>query len=126
MTVDGRGNEERIGRRMNRVTDGMMGSVIKRKRIVEDCMFATNAERRTGERTARVESESMLKRPKYMERSVWTDANATDPFSPTASCTLTDEPLPRPPFEEFSNREAIKTIHDNRHLFKIVTPINVK
>ena len=61
-----------------------------------------------------------------MERSVWTDANATDPFSPTASCTLTDEPLPRPPFEEFSNREAIKTIHDNRHLFKIVTPINVK
>ena len=126
MIVDERGNKERIGRRMNHVTDGMMGSVIKRKRIVEDCMFATNAERRTGGRTARVESESMLKRPKYMERSVWTDANATDPFSPTASCTLTDEPLPRPPFEEFSNREAIKTIHDNRHLFKIVTPINVK
>ena len=39
---------------------------------------------------------------------------------------MTDEPLPCPPLEEFSNRDAMKTIHDNRHLFKIVTPINVK
>ena len=52
MIVDERGNKERIGRRMNHVTDGMMGSAIKWKRIVEDCMFATNVERRTGERTA--------------------------------------------------------------------------
>lgn len=64
-------------------------------------------------------------RPKYIERSVWTDANASHYFSPTACCTLTDNPLPRPPPKEFANSDAITTIDRNPHLFKIVTPIDV-
>ena len=116
--------EERIGRRMNPVISGMTGSALKRKRIVEDCTFATSVHRKdTRERT--VGSEAMLKRPRYLERSVWTDADSASLISPTASCTLTDEPLPRPPLRELSNHDAMKTIHDNPHLFKIVTPINV-
>jgi hypothetical protein len=61
-----------------------------------------------------------------MRRSVWTDAGSSDCFSPTARCTLTDKPLPRPPLEEFANRDTQATIRENPHLFKIVTPINVK
>jgi hypothetical protein len=46
-------------------------------------------------------------------------------FSPTAAGTLTDEPLPRPPPEEFYNAAATATVDDNPDLFRIVTPINV-
>lgn len=38
---------------------------------------------------------------------------------------MTDDLLPRLPPEEFSNIEAVTTICDNPHLFKIVTPIDV-
>ena len=55
----------------------------------------------------------------------WTDADTSPLISPTAACTLSDEPLPRPSLQEFSNLDAMQTIRDNPHLFKIVTPINV-
>ena len=64
-------------------------------------------------------------RPKYIERSLWTDADTCDPISPTAASTLTDEPLPRPPPEELANRDANITIDRNADLFQIITPINV-
>jgi hypothetical protein len=60
-----------------------------------------------------------------MERSVWTNIDTASSFSPTACCTLTDRPLPRPPPEESLNLDALNTIRDNPKLFKIVTPINV-
>ena len=60
-----------------------------------------------------------------MQRSVWTDADASHSLSPTAASTLTDDPLPRPPQREFDNLEAVSTIHNNPHLFQIITPINV-
>ena len=124
MTVDGRGNEERIGRRMSPATSGMMVNAPKRKRTAEDIMSATNAESVDIEgRIAR--RELAPKRPKYLQRSVWTDADASPSFSPTACCTLTDEPLPRPPPQAFSNVDAVNTVRDNPHLFEIVTPINV-
>ena len=124
MKVDERGNEEKIGKRMSPVTNGTMESVLKRKRIVEDCMFATSVDRKvTKGRT--VKNEASLKRLRYLERSVWTDADSAPPFSPTACCTLSDEPLPRPPLRELSNHDVMNTICDNPHLFKIVTPINV-
>ena len=122
MKVDERGNKEKIGKRMSPVTNGTTESVLKRKRIVEDCMFATSVDRTKG-RT--VENEASLKRPRYLERSVWTDADSAPPFSPTACCTLSDEPLPHPPLRELSNHDAMNTIRDNPHLFKIVTLINV-
>ena len=65
------------------------------------------------------------KRPKYLERSVWTDVETFPVISPTASCTLTDKPLPRPPAEEFDNLDAVSTIKDHPHLFQIISPINV-
>jgi hypothetical protein len=60
-----------------------------------------------------------------MERSVWTDEDTSPLVSPTAACTLSDEPLPRPSLQEFSNLDAMQTIRDNPHLFRIVSPINV-
>jgi hypothetical protein len=60
-----------------------------------------------------------------MQRSVWTDPEEVHLFSPTAFCTLTDDPLPRPSPQEFMNLEALDTIRNNPNLFKIITPINV-
>jgi hypothetical protein len=71
------------------------------------------------------ELERAPKRPKYFQRSVWPEPGSRPPFSPTACCTLTDDPLPRPPREEYENLDAVSTIRDNPHLFCIVTPINV-
>jgi hypothetical protein len=71
------------------------------------------------------ELERAPKRPKYFQRSVWPEPSSCPPFSPTACCTLTDDPLPRPPREEYENLDAVSTIRDNPHLFCIVTPINV-
>ena len=56
---------------------------------------------------------------------MWTDVEIAPFLSPTVSCTLYDEPLPRPPPQEFSNLEAMCTIRDNPHLFKIITPVRV-
>ena len=125
--MDGKGRKERIGRKMNLATNGMTVNATKRKRIAEDCMSATNAERKvTKERTVeRLEHASEPKRPRYMERSVWTDVDSSPLVSPTAACTLSDEPLPRPSTQEYSNLDAMNTVRNNPHLFKIVTPINV-
>jgi hypothetical protein len=60
-----------------------------------------------------------------MQRSVWTCMEDASQISPTPCCTITDLPLPRPPPEEFANLEAVSSIRDNPHLFRIVTPINV-
>jgi hypothetical protein len=65
------------------------------------------------------------KRPKYFNRSVWSDSREQHSFSPTACYTLTDAPLPRPPADEYDNLDAVSTIRDNPHLFRIVTPIKV-
>jgi hypothetical protein len=61
-----------------------------------------------------------------MQRSVWTETDDAHCFSPTACSTLSDDPLPRPPPEEFTNREAESTIRQYPHLFRIITPINVQ
>ena len=60
-----------------------------------------------------------------MQRSVWTNVDETHSISPTAFSTLSDNPLPRPPPAEFDNIDAVSTVRDNPHLFKIITPINV-
>jgi hypothetical protein len=60
-----------------------------------------------------------------MECSIWTDVDASPLVSPTATCTLSDEPLPRLSSQEFLSLDATHTVCDYPHLFKIVTPINV-
>ncbi|KAJ3831736.1 hypothetical protein F5878DRAFT_549160, partial [Lentinula raphanica] len=50
--------------------------------------------------------------------------NSKGSGSRTAAYTEVDEPLPRPPPEEF-NGQAWSTIKDNPHLFSVSTPINV-
>ncbi|KAJ7135154.1 hypothetical protein C8R46DRAFT_1362264 [Mycena filopes] len=47
-----------------------------------------------------------------------------DDYSPTAVSTESDPPLPRPPLSEYTP-VVMKTLRENQHLFKIVSPVNV-
>ena len=122
--VEEREREAKTGKKMNLATSGMTENAVKQRKTAEGCTSATNAEREDIEER-NVGNNSVPKRPKYLERSVWTDTDASPSFSPTACSTLTDKPLPRPPAEEFLNSDALNTIRDNPHLFKIITPINI-
>jgi hypothetical protein len=120
-------NEGRIGRKTNLATNGMKESATKRKRIAGDDTYVTDVEREDirGRSVERPDLAPNLKRPRYLDRSVWTDVDDTPIISPTACCTMTDDSLPRPPAEEYENHDALSTIKSNPHLFRIVTPINV-
>ncbi len=61
--------------------------------------------------------------PKYRRGFVFSAANAGG--SQTAGCMEFELPVPRPPVKEFENAEALKTIKEHPHLFKITTPIEV-
>lgn len=62
-------------------------------------------------------------RPKYLCYNIW-DPNSD--FSPnTSDWTLTAEPLEGPPQSALDDELVTKTINENPHLFKIVTPIRV-
>lgn len=68
-------------------------------------------------------SEPRTKRPRYLRDFIWNDDAIST--SPTALSSETDDPLPRPPASEFTS-PVVKTIVQNRHLFRIVTPIRVE
>jgi hypothetical protein len=53
---------------------------------------------------------------------MWTGFD--DEYSPTAVSTEFDPPLPRPPLSEYTPA-AMKTLTENQHLFKLITPINI-
>ena len=122
--VDERVGGEKVLRKMSHATIGMTANAVKRKRTAEGYTSVTSAEKEDI-KEKNVGSEHITKRPKYWERSVWTDVEASPSFSPTACFTLTDKPLPRPPPEEFTNSDAMSTISDNPDLFRIVTPIKI-
>ncbi len=61
--------------------------------------------------------------PKYRQGFVFSTANAGG--SRTAGCTEFKLLVPQPPVKEFENTEALKTIEEHPHLFKITTPIEV-
>ncbi len=61
--------------------------------------------------------------PKYKRGFVFSTADSRRSWA--AGCTEYKLPVPRPPAREFENAEAIKTIEDHPHLFKITTPIKV-
>jgi hypothetical protein len=128
MIRDEIGNVVEIGRSQSLATNGTRERALKRKATVEDNTSATSVGK-AGIKGRSVEKlpelERAPKRPKYFQRSVWPEPSSCPPFSPTACCTLTDDPLPRPPREEYENLDAVSTIRDNPHLFCIVTPINV-
>ena len=107
-----------------------MENATKRKRTVGDNISVTTVrsqgtEERSADDQQEEREEPLLRKPRYLERSVWTNPDTSPSFSPTARRTITDAPLPRPPPEEFNNTEALSTIKLNPHLFRIVTPINV-
>ena len=109
-------------------TSGTTESVAKRKRIVEDDMCVTNAKRQDiGGRIAASppEMDAVVRQPRYLRRTMWADPEVSSFISPTVCSTLTDDPLPRPPPEEFDNHDAVSTIECNPHLFRITTPIKV-
>ena len=62
-------------------------------------------------------------KPKYLRYNVW---NPESDFSPsTSDWTLTAEPLEGPPQSELDDENVKRTIKENPHLFKIITPIQV-
>jgi hypothetical protein len=98
-----------------------------RRRNATTSMFARVAERSDTERLPALQRNSSEVtneiRPKYLRYNIW-DPNSE--FTPnTSDWTLTAEPLEGPPQSAFDNKPVTKTIHENPHLFKIVTPINV-
>jgi len=62
-------------------------------------------------------------RPRYARDLVWADNEP--PRVTLAAWTESALPLSSPPANELSNEVALKTIRENPHLFKIVTPIDV-
>ena len=62
-------------------------------------------------------------RPRYLRYNIW---DPSSDFSPsTSDWTLTAEPLEGPPQSALEDEAVSKTLNDNPHLFKIVTPIRV-
>lgn len=62
--------------------------------------------------------------PKYLRHNVWDEESIALPFS-TLRWTETARPLLSIPASELNNPIALRTVHDNPSLFKIVTPVNV-
>jgi len=127
-TKRGDRSEERVGSGPSLVTSGMMGPVGKRKRIAGGTMCATVArnEDTKGKNVAIHPIETgACKRPRYLRSLIWSSPSRQPLVSPTAYCTIYDQPLPRPPEDEYENLDAMTTISRNPDLFKIVTPINV-
>lgn len=63
-------------------------------------------------------------RPKYLRHNIWDPESDLTPN--TARWTETAEPLEGPPQSALDDEAVTKTINDNPHLFKIVTPIRVE
>jgi hypothetical protein len=62
-------------------------------------------------------------RPRYLRYNIW---DPDSDFSPnTSDWTLTAEPLEGPPQSALDDEAVTKTLNENPHLFKIVTPIHV-
>lgn len=62
-------------------------------------------------------------KPRRFRGFLWADDEA--PVTPLAMLSETLRPLPYPPDSELDNPVSRKTVRENPHLFKIVTPINV-
>ncbi|RDB17081.1 hypothetical protein Hypma_001927 [Hypsizygus marmoreus] len=61
--------------------------------------------------------------PKYLRYNLWREDGS---FTPScADWTINATPLPPPPQSELDDPVVSKTIHENPHLFAIVTPIKV-
>jgi len=61
--------------------------------------------------------------PEYLCYNLW---NPDSDFTPsTADWTESALPLSDPPQSEFDNPIMVKTICENAHLFKVITPIKV-
>jgi hypothetical protein len=76
------------------------------------------AEKKAKERLARA------LRPKFLRHNIWAPGEFPSARS-VADWTETAAPLPSPPQRELEDPIVTKTIQENPHLFKIVTPINV-
>ena len=67
--------------------------------------------------------EPRAKRPRYTRGLLWDRSD--DTLSSTALWSVTADPVPMVPADEFDNLPAIETIDTHPHLFKITTPIKV-
>ena len=67
--------------------------------------------------------DSGIKPPKYLRNFYW--EGDVDGISCLAKISEFLPPLPSVPDDELKNHAVTKTIKENRHLFDIVTPINI-
>jgi hypothetical protein len=67
--------------------------------------------------------EPHAKHPHYTQGLLWDDND--DLLSATFQWSITAEPIPYVPDEEYRNEIAVNTLNSHSHLFKVVTPIKV-
>ncbi len=116
----------------NRGGDGCLPSVIGGMKTVASVLnvpsatTALNVEHEDIQRpVAPIHPKPILEslKPRRFRGFLW-DSHSSF-VTPLADLSETLRPLPRPPLSEFMNETAMKTIRENPHLFKVITPINV-
>ena len=96
--------------------------------IVDTATSARNAKRRGTEGSNappanKPYGDVLGARPRYLRYNLW---SSNTPFHPTvADWSETAVLLPPPPLSELNDPVVRRTVAENRHLFQIVTPINV-
>jgi hypothetical protein len=77
-------------------------------------------------RNARIKeglNDDIARGQRFKRKGVW--GSGVSGYSRTALWTESASPLPRPPLGEFSNLDALQTIHDHPALFEVSTPIKI-
>lgn len=85
-----RGSKAKIVRSQSLVISGTMASVAKRKRTVEDnmCVISVKGQDIGGKSVAsQPELDPLLKRPKYLQWTIWADPGVSSSISPTVCST---------------------------------------
>jgi hypothetical protein len=67
--------------------------------------------------------ERWSRRPRYVRNFVWSEERIS--LLTSAMATIYAPPCPEFPSNELSNLSTLSTIHENPHLFRVVSPINL-
>jgi hypothetical protein len=109
------------------VVDGTQATVDKRLQSASTATYAASAEESIRERTAlslKEVLEPRAKHPRYARGLLWDEDD--DLLSSTAQWSLTAQPVPRVPEQEYLNLAALETITSHPELFLVDCRINVE
>jgi hypothetical protein len=116
-----------ISGQMRHAVDGTQVTADKRPQSASTATYATSAEESIRKRTApslKGVLEPRAKRPRYTRGLLWDEDD--DLLSSTAQWSLTAEPVPRVPEQEYLNSAALETITSHPELFSVDCSINVE